>query len=131
MGPFGVRQSRPRAAARGRELSVARAMVGAMPRVVLDEIDLGSVEDAVGATAFDAGYREMHDGVVRRMEWVPSRRALRGIVQDKGGEFHETVAYFSGGSPMRLSRWPGRSSLARISVLRDRARVPGTSRSAR
>ena len=102
MGPFAVRQTRPRAAARGRELSVTRAMVGGMPRVVLDEIDLGSVEDAVGATAFDAGYREMHDGVVRRMEWVPSRRALRGIVQDKGGEFHETVAYFSGGSPMRL-----------------------------
>jgi superfamily II DNA or RNA helicase len=77
-------------------------MVGGMPRVVLDEIDLGSVEDAVGVTAFDAGYREMHDGVVRRMEWVPSRRALRGIVQDKGGEFHETLAYFGSSSPMRL-----------------------------
>jgi superfamily II DNA or RNA helicase len=73
-----------------------------MPRVVLDEIDLGSVEDAVGVFAFDAGYREMHDGVVRRMEWVPSRRALQGVVQDKGGEFHETVASFSTGSPMQL-----------------------------
>jgi hypothetical protein len=73
-----------------------------MPRVVLDEIDLGSVEEAVGVTAFDAGYREMHDGVVRRMEWVPSRRALRGVVQDTGGEFHETAVYFSAGSPMRL-----------------------------
>ena len=73
-----------------------------MPRVVLDEIDLGSVEDAVGVAAYDTGYREMHDGVVRRMEWVPSRRALRGIVQDKGGEFHETVAYFSASSPMLL-----------------------------
>jgi superfamily II DNA or RNA helicase len=75
-----------------------------MPAVVLDEIDLGSVEDAVGAPAYDTGYREMHDGMVRRMEWVPSRRALRGVVQDKGGEFHETVAYFSATSPMRLDR---------------------------
>ena len=73
-----------------------------MPRVVLDEIDLGSVEDAVGVAAYEAGFREMQDGVVRRMEWVPSRRALRGVVQDAGGEFHETVAYFSAGSPMRL-----------------------------
>ena len=48
----------------------------ACQRVVLDEIDLGSVEDAVGVAAYDTGYREMHDGVVRRMEWVPSRRAL-------------------------------------------------------
>ena len=75
-----------------------------MPAVVLDEIDLGSVEDAVGVAAYDTGYREMHDGMVRRMEWVPSRRALRGVVQDKGGEFHETVAYFSASSPMRLDR---------------------------
>jgi superfamily II DNA or RNA helicase len=73
-----------------------------MPRVVLDEIDLGSVEDVVGVAAYDMGFREMHDGVVRRLEWVPSRRALRGVVQDKGGEFHETVAYFSASSPMRL-----------------------------
>ncbi len=73
-----------------------------MSRVVLDEIDLGSVEDAVGVAAYDTGFREMHDGVVRRMEWVPSRRALRGVVQDKGGEFHETVAYFSASSPMQL-----------------------------
>jgi superfamily II DNA or RNA helicase len=75
-----------------------------MPAVVLDEIDLGSVEDAVGVAAYDTGYREMHDGMVRRMEWVPSRRALRGVVQDKGGEFHETVAYFTASSPMRLDR---------------------------
>jgi superfamily II DNA or RNA helicase len=73
-----------------------------MPQVVLDEIDLGSVEDAVGAVAYDTGFHEMYDGVVRRMEWVPSRRALRGVVQDKGGEFHETVAYFSASSPMQL-----------------------------
>ena len=73
-----------------------------MSRVVLDEIDLGSVEDAVGVAAYDTGFREMHDGVVRRMEWVPSRRALRGVVQDQGGEFHETVAYFSASSPMQL-----------------------------
>src|SRR5580704_18170677 len=94
----------PRTARGHPELSAPRAIVGRMPAVVLDEIDLGSVEDAVGVAAYDTGYREMHDGVVRRMEWVPSRRALRGIVQDKGGEFHETVAYFSGGSPMRLDR---------------------------
>ncbi|HSR86752.1 MAG TPA: DEAD/DEAH box helicase [Streptosporangiaceae bacterium] len=73
-----------------------------MPRVLLDEIDLGSVEDAVGSTAFDTGYREMHDGVVRRIEWVPSRRTLQGVVQDTGGEFHETVAHFSAARPMRL-----------------------------
>ena len=74
-----------------------------MRRVVLDEVDLGSVEDAVGATAYAAGYREMEDGVVRRMEWVPARRALSGVVRDSGGEFHETVAYFSATSPMRLA----------------------------
>ncbi len=82
---------------------MARAIVGRMPRVVLDEVDLGSVEEAVGVAAYAAGYREMHDGVVRRMEWVPARRALSGVVQDTGGEFHETVAYFSGSSPMRLA----------------------------
>ncbi len=82
---------------------MAGAIVGRMPRVVLDEVDLGSVEEAVGAAAYAAGYREMHDGVVRRMDWVPSRRALSGVVQDNGGEFHETVAYFSASSPMRLA----------------------------
>ncbi len=82
---------------------MAGAIVSRMPRVVLDEVDLGSVEEAVGAAAYAAGYREMEDGVVRRMEWVPARRALSGVVQDTGGEFHETVAYFSATSPMRLA----------------------------
>ena len=46
----------------------------------------------------------MHDGVVRRMEWVPGRSALRGVVQDHGGEFHETVVYFTTSRPMRFDR---------------------------
>ncbi len=82
---------------------MAGAIVSRMRRVVLDEVDLGSVEEAVGAAAYAAGYSEMEDGVVRRMEWVPARRALSGVVRDSGGEFHETVAYFSPSSPMRLA----------------------------
>jgi superfamily II DNA or RNA helicase len=75
-----------------------------MSRIVLEEIHLGSVEDAVGIAAYGDGYREMQDGVVRRMDWMPAERALRGIVQDRGGEFHETVVYFRPGRPMRLDR---------------------------
>ncbi len=74
-----------------------------MPRVVLSEIDLDSIEDAVGVQTYGAGFREMQKGVVRRMEWVPARSALHGVVQDKGGEFHETVVYFTG-QPMRFGR---------------------------
>ena len=74
-----------------------------MPRVVLDQIDLDSIEDAVGVKAYGAGFREMRDGVVRRMEWVPGRSALHGVVRDAGGELHETVVYFTG-QPMRFGR---------------------------
>jgi superfamily II DNA or RNA helicase len=75
-----------------------------MRHVSLDEIDLDSVEDAVGVAAYAAGFRDMLDGDVRRVEWDPSRRALHGVVQDRGGEFHETVVYFTGDMPMSFSR---------------------------
>jgi uncharacterized Zn finger protein len=84
-------------------LSAGAANLRGMPRVVLDEIDLESIEDAVGVHTYGTGYREMRKGVVRRMEWVAGRSALHGVVQDKGGEFHETVVYFSG-RPMRFGR---------------------------
>ena len=75
-----------------------------MGRVTLDQIDLGSVEDAVGVPAYTAGCRALEDGAVRRMEWDAARRGLHGVVQDRGGELHETVVYFTDGSPMMLVR---------------------------
>jgi len=75
-----------------------------MQRVVLDEIDLGSVEDAVGVPAYAAGYRALEDAAVRRMEWDAAKRALRGVVQDRGGEYQETVVYFTDGHPMMFVR---------------------------
>ena len=75
-----------------------------MGRVTLDEIDLGSVEDAVGMPAYAAGLRALDDGAVRRMDWDGERRGLHGVVQDRGGELHETVVYFTDGSPMMLVR---------------------------
>jgi superfamily II DNA or RNA helicase len=84
-------------------MSATETSLPGMPRVVLQEIDLESIEDAVGVRTYGAGFREMQKGVVRRMEWVPGRSALHGVVQDKGGEFHETVVYFSG-QPMRFGR---------------------------
>ncbi len=75
-----------------------------MPRLRLDEIHLASVEDAVGMAAYSDGYGEMEEGAVRRLEWRAARRALHGVVQDTGGEWHETVVYFRPGSPMRYDR---------------------------
>jgi superfamily II DNA or RNA helicase len=75
-----------------------------MARVVLDEIDLGSVEDAVGARTYAAALRSVEDGAVRRVEWEAAKRALHGVVQDRGGEYHETVIYFTDGCPMMLVR---------------------------
>jgi superfamily II DNA or RNA helicase len=75
-----------------------------MGRVTLDQIDLDSVEDAVGVPAYTAGCRALEDGAVRRMEWDAARRGLHGVVQDRGGELHETVVYFTDGSPMMLVR---------------------------
>jgi len=70
--------------------------------MVLDEIHLGSVEDAVGTAAYGDGYRELQDGMVRRLDWVPATQELHGIVQDRGGEFHETAVCLLGGKPMRF-----------------------------
>ena len=75
-----------------------------MPRLRLDEIHLGSVEDAVGVAAYCDGYSEMEEGAVRRLDWRAARRALHGVVQDTDGEWHETVVYFRPGSPMRFDR---------------------------
>src|SRR5260370_1291449 len=75
-----------------------------MGRVTLDEIDLGSVEDAVAMPAYMAGYRAVEDGAVRRMEWDGDKRGLHGVVQDRDGEMHETVVFFTGGCPMMFVR---------------------------
>ena len=75
-----------------------------MARVTLDEIDLGSAEDAVGIPAYAAGYRAVEDGAVRRMEWDADNRGLHGVVQDRGGELHETAVFFTSGSPMMFVR---------------------------
>jgi len=75
-----------------------------MPRLALNEIDLDSVEDAVGVVAYGAGSKEMLDGAVRRVEWDPFRHALHGVVRDRVGEFHESVVYFTDTVPMRFSR---------------------------
>ena len=83
---------------------MAAPTVLCMPRLVLDEIDLGSVEDAVGMTAYDDGYGDAQDGAVRRIEWAAQQRAVHGVVQDRGGEWQETVVYFRPGAPMRYDR---------------------------
>ena len=70
--------------------------------MVLDEIHLGSVEDAVGIAAYGDGFRELQDGMVRRLGWVPATQELHGVVQDRGGEYHETVVCFRGRQPMRF-----------------------------
>ncbi|MGO8961794.1 MAG: DEAD/DEAH box helicase [Streptosporangiaceae bacterium] len=75
-----------------------------MGRVTLDEIDLGSVEDAVGVLNYPAGYRALDDGAVRRVDWDADERGLHGVVQDRGGELHETVVYFTAGRPMMFVR---------------------------
>jgi hypothetical protein len=83
-------------------MSVPAPTVMGMPRLLLDEIHLGSVEDAVGMTAYEDGYNDLQDGAVRRIDWTAERRALHGVVQDRGGEWHETVVYFCPGGPMRF-----------------------------
>ncbi len=75
-----------------------------MERVTLDEIDLGSVDDGVGALAYAAGYRALEDGAVRQMAWSAEECGLHGVVQDRNGELHETVVYFTRGSPMMFVR---------------------------
>ncbi len=75
-----------------------------MGRVTLDEIDLGSVEDAVGMPAYAAGNRAVDEDAVRRMEWDADKRGLHGVVQDRDGELHETVVFFTGGCPMMFVR---------------------------
>ena len=86
------------------ELSVAAPTVVSVPRLQLGEIHLGSVEDAVGMAAYADGYEDLQDRAVRSIGWTADRRALHGVVQDRAGEWHETVVYFRAGAPMRFDR---------------------------
>ena len=65
----------------------AVSVLGMQP-FVLNEIDLNSVENAVGVSAYAAGFREMLDGAVRRVDWDAARHAMHGVVRDRIGEFH-------------------------------------------
>ncbi|HEY2507395.1 MAG TPA: hypothetical protein VGI58_12830, partial [Streptosporangiaceae bacterium] len=74
-----------------------------MARVVLPEIDLGSVQDAVGPGAYRAALRDLEDGAVRRLDWDAGASGVLGVVSDSGGEFHETVVYLAtGAEPARF-----------------------------
>ncbi len=66
-----------------------------MQPVVLDEIDLASLAEAVGAASFEMGFQHVRQQAVVRLTWESSRSALRGTVRGRAGEFYAAAAYFS------------------------------------
>ena len=77
-----------------------------MQRVVLNEVDPASLEDAVGAARYATGVQYLRQRAVVHTWWDSSQSALHGMVRERTGEFYRTSAYFSpaDGAPLEFEQ---------------------------
>src|SRR5260370_29929262 len=71
-----------------------------MPAVLPAEIDLGSVQAAVGPAAWAAAHHVLAERVGGQVMWLPGQSALQGYLQDSDG-FFETTIYLTPGRALR------------------------------
>jgi superfamily II DNA or RNA helicase len=70
--------------------------------VLPGEIDLGSVQAAVGPAAWAAAHRVLAERVGGQVMWWPRESALQGNLQAAGG-FFETTIHLTPGRPLRFA----------------------------
>jgi superfamily II DNA or RNA helicase len=63
--------------------------------VTMPDVDLTSVQSAVGQAAFSRGTRYARDNAVTHVEWNAASRVLHGVVRGQGGNHYETSAFFT------------------------------------
>ena len=85
----------------GARLSVPDAIVRAMVTVLPGEIDLGSVQAAVGPAAWAAAHRALAQRTGGQVMWRPAETALQGYLQASDG-FFETTIYLAAGRTLRF-----------------------------
>ena len=66
-----------------------------MQRVVLNEVDPASLEDAVGTARYAMGVQYLRQRAVVHTWWDSSESVLHGMVRERTGEFYRTSAHFS------------------------------------
>ncbi len=87
--------------ARGAALSVPDAIVPTMTTVLPGEIDLGSVQAAVGPAAWAAAHRVLAERTGGQVMWRPADTALQGYLQASDG-FYETTIFLAPGPRLRF-----------------------------
>src|ERR1039457_7539241 len=77
-----------------------------MQRVVLNDVDPASLEDAVGAARYAMGVHYLRQRAVVHTWWDSSESALHGMVRERTGELYRTSAYFlpADGLPLELEQ---------------------------
>jgi len=77
-----------------------------MQRVVLPDMDPGSVEATVGAACYARGVQYVRQRAVSHMWWDDLESALHGSVRGNTGESYTTTVYFSAaeGSPLEFEQ---------------------------
>src|ERR1035441_754743 len=73
-----------------------------MQRVVLNDVDPASLEDAVGAARYAMGVQYLRQRAVVHTWWDSSESALHGMVRERTGELYRTSAYFLPGPGLPL-----------------------------
>jgi superfamily II DNA or RNA helicase len=76
-----------------------------MQQVVILELDLSSLRQAIGGGSYVRGAEYARQQAVTHATWDPEDNALRGAVHGQGGRIYDVAAYFSlpAGRPARFS----------------------------
>src|SRR5690349_24341832 len=76
-----------------------------MQQVVILELDLSSLRQAIGGGSYVRGAEYARQQAVTHATWDPDDIALRGAVHCQGGRIYDVAAYFSlpAGRPSRFS----------------------------
>ena len=85
----------------GAALSVPDTIVPTMTTVLPGEIDLGSVQAAVGPAAWAAAHQLLAERTGGQVMWCPAETALQGYLQASDG-FFETTIYLTPGRQLRF-----------------------------
>jgi superfamily II DNA or RNA helicase len=70
-------------------------IVLAMQQVIMLELDVSSLQRAIGGGSYMRGAEYARQQAVLHVTWDPEETALRGMVRGQGGSVYQTTAFFS------------------------------------